>query len=69
MAAPVETAAPIKVGRPIKLFQMVPVGWNVNRHQYQPSANGERFLVNARVPTDGASPVTVLLNWPAVLRK
>ena len=69
MAVPVETAPAITVGRPIKLFQMVPVGWNVNRHQYQPSASGDRFLVNARVPTDGDSPLTVLLNWPAVLGK
>ena len=69
MAAPVDTAGPINVGRPMKLFQMVPVGININRHQYQPSANGDRFLVNARVPTDGDSPVTVLLNWPAVLGK
>jgi len=69
MATSVEATAPIKVGRPIKLFQMVPVGWNVNRHQYQPSATGDRFLVNARVPTDGDSPLTVLLNWPAVLGK
>ena len=69
MAVAVETTAPIKMGRPAKLFQMVPVGWNINRHQYQPSANGDRFLVNARVPTDSDSPVTVLLNWPAVLGK
>ena len=69
MAVAVETTVPIKLGRPAKLFQMVPVGWNINRHQYQPSANGERFLVNARVPTDSDSPVTVLLNWPAVLGK
>ena len=69
MAAPVETASSIKVGRPIKLFQMVPVGVNINRHQYQPGANGDRFLVNARLPTDGDSPVTVLLNWPTILGK
>ena len=69
MAVAVETTAPIKMGRPTRLFQMVPVGWNINRHQYQPSANGDRFLVNARVPTDSDSPVTVLLNWPAVLGK
>ena len=60
MAVAVETAAPIKVGRPIGLFQMVPVGWNINRHQYQPSANGDRFLVNARLPTDSDSPVTCI---------
>jgi eukaryotic-like serine/threonine-protein kinase len=69
IAVAVETTAPIKMGRPIRLFQMVPVGWNINRHQYQPSANGDRFLVNARVPTDTDSAVTVLLDWPAVLGK
>ncbi len=48
---------------------MVPVGWNINRHQYQSSPNGDRFLVNARAPTDSDSTVTILLNWPALLGK
>jgi Tol biopolymer transport system component len=69
IAIAVETTAPIKVGGRTRLFQMVPIGWNINRHQYQPSSNGDRFLVNARVPTVSDSPVTVLLNWPAVLGK
>ena len=34
IAVAVETTAPIKMGRPTRLFQMVPVGWNINRHQY-----------------------------------
>jgi Tol biopolymer transport system component len=70
MAVAVETAvSPIRIGRPVKLFQMPPVGTTSNRHQYQPTAKGERFLVNGRVPTDTDSPVTVLLNWPAVVGK
>ena len=68
-AIAVETTAPIKMGGRTRLFQMVPVGWNINRHQYQPSPNGDRFLVNARAPTDSDSPVTILLNWPALLGK
>jgi serine/threonine protein kinase/Tol biopolymer transport system component len=70
MAVAVDTAAsPIKIGRPVKLFQMPPVGTTNNRHQYQPSATGDRFLVNVRMPTNTDPPVTVLLNWPAVVGK
>ena len=35
---------------------------------YEVSADGQRFLVNSPVESD-ATPITVILNWPAKLNK
>ena len=63
------TATPVRAGRPVRLFQLPPVGEFANRHQYHASLQGDRFLVNARLPNEPDAPVTVILNWPAVLPK
>ena len=38
------------------------------RQEYAVSADGQRFLLNTRLDTT-ASPMTVVLNWPALLLK
>ena len=38
------------------------------RPVYAPSHDGRRFLVNIVVEETAASPVTMLLNWPAALK-
>jgi Tol biopolymer transport system component len=63
------TATPIRVGRAVKLFQMPSIARTSNRHEYHASLKGDRFLVNARLPNESDPPVTVVLNWPAVLGK
>ncbi len=69
MAVGVETVAgSVRIGRPARLFQS-PLIPESNRHEYQPSAKGDRFLVNAPRPVETDPPVTVLLNWPAVVAK
>jgi hypothetical protein len=46
----------------------VPAGVTPNRTHYVPSRDGERFLVN--MATDPvASPITVVVNWTAMLKK
>ena len=35
----------------------------INRHQYSPSADGQRFLV-ATVSEAPIEPIKVILNWP-----
>jgi dipeptidyl aminopeptidase/acylaminoacyl peptidase len=70
MAVTVDTTtSPVRVGRPAPLFKVPPIGVFNSRHQYQPSATGDRFLVNATVPTTAEPPMHVLLNWPAVTAK
>jgi len=56
-------------GIPQPLFQThVPEGVTANRTHYVPSRDGQRFLVN--MATDAvASPITVVLNWTAGLKK
>jgi Tol biopolymer transport system component len=56
-------------GVPKALFQTrVPAGVTANRTHYVPSRDGQRFLVN--MATDAvASPITVVVNWTASLKK
>jgi Tol biopolymer transport system component len=49
------------------LFAVASLG-NVERFTYQPSRDGQRFLINAPV-AGAAPPVTIVLNWQAGLRK
>jgi eukaryotic-like serine/threonine-protein kinase len=54
---------------PNRLFQTrVPAGVTANRTHYVPSRDGQRFLVNMGVDTV-ASPITVVVNWSATLKK
>ena len=56
----------------IALFQLrtfpVPPGIDP-RQQYAVTANGDRFLVNTVVEPSAPSPVTVVLNWRAELKR
>jgi hypothetical protein len=38
------------------------------RQSYAVSADGQRFLLNTS-PEAGSPPMTVVLNWPALLKK
>jgi hypothetical protein len=56
-------------GIPKTLFQThVSGGITANRTHYVPSRDGQRFLVNMATDTV-ASPITVVLNWTATLKK
>lgn len=36
---------------------------------YDVSADGQRFLVNSLIEEDSAEPLTLLVNWPALLQR
>jgi serine/threonine protein kinase len=56
-------------GIPQPLFQTrVPEGVAANRTHYVPDKDGQRFLVNAAGDAP-ISPITVVLNWTALLKK
>ena len=56
-------------GVPKPLFQTrVPVGVTASRTHYVPSRDGQRFLVNMALETV-PSPITVVVNWTATLKK
>lgn len=66
MAVAVQTDSTFQAGRPQALFEprffqpIIP---------YTVSADGQRFLVNTPIEEDNSSPVTVVLNWMAELKK
>jgi hypothetical protein len=65
MAVPVAaTGGAIRAGHPVKLFQM---NLYNKRHQYYSTTAGDRFLVSTLLPKDINPPLTVLLNWPALV--
>jgi eukaryotic-like serine/threonine-protein kinase len=68
MSVPVTLGSLAEVGKPQPLFQTrVEPATGVIWHQYDLTADGQRFLVNT--PEAVSSPVTVVLNWPALLKQ
>lgn len=76
MAVPVKSgwaaSGPFEVGTPQPLFgDMLLVGFGPNRVFYQPTADGQRFMVIARSGGEAFTtpPITVVTNWQATLKK
>ena len=66
-AVTVMPGATFEADTPRALFETtLPVG--AFRQTYSVSADGQRFLLNVPLETT-ASPMTVVLNWPALLLK
>jgi dipeptidyl aminopeptidase/acylaminoacyl peptidase len=74
MAVPVEFPAngqTVEPGRPVALFE-THIGGAVqgfNKQQYVVSPDGQRFLMNTVTDQASTSPITVLINWTAELRR
>jgi hypothetical protein len=66
MAAGVDTATTLETRAPQPLFQTGITSFQ-NNHPYDAASNGERFLVSFIDQSD--SRITVVLNWPAALKK
>jgi Tol biopolymer transport system component len=69
MAVGVKAGSSFEVGIPAVLFEL---GTSLSagaRHQYDVSADGQRFLVIRVVETQEGHPITVALNWEADLKK
>ena len=71
MAVTVKGDGSFEAGAPTALFQLrtIPVPPNQGRQQYAVTAKGDRFLVNTVVEPTTPTPVTVVLNWTAGLKK
>jgi Tol biopolymer transport system component len=71
MAVPITTApgptAGFEHGPPQPLFGPIPIVGNLPRFTYQPSSDGQRFLVAAPVAS-ATPPVTVVLNWQSGIK-
>lgn len=68
MAVPVGPGPAFGIPRP--LFQTrVPAGVHPLRTHYVPSRDGQRFLVNTQTGDPAPTPITVVLNWTAGLKR
>lgn len=68
MAVPVTLGAIAEIGKPQVLFQTrVDSTMGQIWHQYDVMPGGQRFLVNTQETV--TAPVTVVLNWPALVRR
>jgi Tol biopolymer transport system component len=54
---------------PQALFEGPGVKPDTSRAQFEPSADGSKFLFNARVELSRSVGLTVITNWPALVRK
>jgi serine/threonine protein kinase len=66
MSAPVSRAPRFEVGVPQRLFDLQAVP--SDGFTYAPSSDSQRFLV-ARLTESASTPITVVVNWPALLNK
>ncbi|MGH9669755.1 MAG: TolB family protein [Terriglobales bacterium] len=71
MAVQVQTGNTFDAGTPIALFQARPHKQiaALDLFTYDVSRDGQRFLINTQVEHPEASPMSVILNWTAELRK
>ena len=69
MAVAIPGGKGLDAGAPRALFNTrVPLTGNPYRTNYAVTADGQRFLVNTRVE-DAFSPINVVLNWTALIKK
>jgi Tol biopolymer transport system component len=71
MAAPITTGANFDAGTPVPLFPATP-RLSVSRIDvfvYHVSRDGQRFLINTQVKQAETQPMSIILNWPAKLKK
>ena len=69
MAVPIESGSDFfRPGTPKPLFR-TRLDFDPNRRQYDVTPDGQRFLLNQRLPDTGESPITVVVNWPKLLEK
>ena len=71
MAASITADTQFAAGVPTPMFQLrtIPVPATHPRRQYAVAPKGDRFLVNTVVEPAVPTPVTIVLNWPAALKK
>jgi Tol biopolymer transport system component len=72
MAVPVSLGASFAAGAPVPLFRVThPVGFTrrIWYTSYDVSGGGEKFLVNVVVEDAAVAPITVVLNWVALLKR
>jgi hypothetical protein len=68
MAVEVKTSETFEAGVPSPLFD-AKVSINPRGDHYAVTGNGQRFLFKKAIAHDDRDPWTVVVNWPALLKK
>jgi len=74
MVVPIRGGANFDAGTPQTLFELPtePPAWiqgGVDQRVYAPSADGQRFLIGVPVGEESSTPITIVLNWTAGLKR
>jgi hypothetical protein len=73
MAVPIVGSTALDIGVAVPLFEARMLngpGPHLGfKQQYDVARDGQRFLLNVPVEDATASPITVVINWPALLKK
>ncbi|HTS36165.1 MAG TPA: protein kinase [Candidatus Solibacter sp.] len=71
MAVPVKSTTTLELGTPVPLFVTSPQPpiSALTFFSYDVSADGQKFLINTKSPTQNTAPLSIILNWPADLEK
>ena len=57
-------------GTPVPLFKTrLTTAVNPYRFGYVPTADGQRFLMSTPIDAEDKTAITVVVNWPALLKK
>ena len=69
MAVAVRLQGGLALGAVTPLFRTDLAGMNAYRMDYEPAADGQRFVMKVPVKGAPAPSITVVLNWPALIAK
>jgi Tol biopolymer transport system component len=69
MSVPIETSPSFRKGAPVPLFKTGLTGVDAYRLDYLPSADGKRILMSTPINAGDQPAITVVMNWPALLKK
>jgi hypothetical protein len=70
MASEIKIGAKLEIGVPQQLFQTrIKMDSLAADYPYGVAPDGSRFLINTPTEADDASPMIVVLNWMATLKK
>ncbi len=69
MAADVKLGETCEAGVPKPLFATRVINLTSFRNHYAVTADGQRFLINSTIEEISATPISVLVNWNADLKR
>jgi hypothetical protein len=74
MAVAIRAGTTFDAGMPKELFELPPeppawIQGGLDQRVYAPSADGQRFLIGVPVGEEPSTPITVVLNWTAGLKR